>query len=611
MLTSNVAKDANEKQVAAQQAAIAAQQAADLAARKAMHNAVIYISQAATTLQKLLKSATNSSQNAEVIAKLQYREEKTKAAVEAANNAASETAKILQKLLQSANNIKDDAANAENAAKQQRLADEGKAASKAANDAVEKVATAFEKILKSLSTTAENAKKTADKEVEAIHNAQVAAAELALEQAKNAATEARLAANNAISTAAKTLQNLLKSATDAADNEAYNNNRLYIQGSEKMSAEALNEIAQILKKFLEIKIATKRDDPNVDDAISAANNALQNLLDKLNKSATSLVNDSKNANSEAEMIASFMQIMSRLNNIRIQDTSEKSPDTAKSLNEALTILNKLLANLKNEEFYNAMTNNPTLNKLISKLKPVQTNLDEIEHNIIDTMSLFGPPFTNRAKKEIEILKIDKNDPTKARNIYANYENDLDNIREQMKQKADDDKHLLLKMADFITLLQSIDKAQSMKVLNELNEEMKGNDIDLTFNLKQVQRGGATDAEEVKTPVNNAEKILEEIEELRITFNKVNNYITNEIQSKYSNYNTQVFNKVFADEAQKSNYWKHTDATESKGPEDTKAVVGIYKTIADDTNDKNKWVENILKPKVTENIKELSRIREML
>ena len=105
----------------------------------------------------------------------------------------------------------------------------------------------------------------------------------------------------------------------------------------------------------------------------------------------------------------------------------------------------------------------------------------------------------------------------------------------------------------------------------------------------------------------ATKLLEQIGEYKIRLYKVKQFIDNEVNPKFENYNRRVFQTVFKKSTEQL---KYEPGDKDTPPVDKANVVGLYETIVDDENGKNRWLEEI-KKKFTQNRNELQKLKEAL
>ena len=467
------------------------------------------------------------------------------------------------------------------------------------------------------------------------------------------------------------------------NNNYFKDSEFDIESPAPSPAEALITLSNIITQL--INTLHFKQAPSKKSDISPILEQLNNLVNQLSSIKQNIIAapGSVSAASNAIALANLINLITQLINVNKNTSINQGASMSKNeLSVALDNLQKLTQNLVNainsnnqkqvgKRFDKLKTG---LDNLLQKYNPstffdklktekLNNKLDEIERDITETLQVLGSPFRERAKNELEILKLTaKNadgelnvayDPEVARKQYAIFENQLDEIREEMTRSKDDKKKFLAKFMEFITLLQDVRGGERQRIIQELNLKLQSDGTPIQFDLNtgankfgregrgvggglidtgyntlnqyniQMDGGAENDTKKTETSSNDSnspQKLMERIQELKIAFNKVNSFVENEVKAKYLNYKKQVFDKIFYNNDDnnspakykkgdfKSDEYKITPAAGETPPQDEHNVLGLFKTIADDDNDKNKWLEEI-KKKITENKNELIKIRD--
>jgi hypothetical protein len=290
------------------------------------------------------------------------------------------------------------------------------------------------------------------------------------------------------------------------------------------------------------------------------------------------------------------------------------------------------------------------------------SLTKIKANVLETLELLGEPFEQRGDRRFQELAylIDPGNESYLGNSSNLIQFNLNMKRAEKAIKRQKDKQVKL-LNNFVQLnaldqdpynpnrtitnFQSLnDKLEaaglsnfkivpnsksgggnetSLEIMNQYNLPLTGGNLPNLneYNIR-IEGGAPEEAKPADNP-NSPQKVFERIQELKIQLNKVKVFIEQEVKPKYENYKTQIFNKIFANSNndlqlindQSSNiYVSYTPAEKSgdsnnpgKPPQDERNIVGLYNTIADGENGKNKWLEDI-KKKITENRTSLEKIR---
>ena len=161
-------------------------------------------------------------------------------------------------------------------------------------------------------------------------------------------------------------------------------------------------------------------------------------------------------------------------------------------------------------------------------------------------------------------------PEEARKQYDKFQNDVYEIRREIAKNKDDKKKLLAKFIEFITLLQDINPENRKQIMNEFNTELQSDGVPVGFNFqtentresKTITGGGNYDylneynirfeggaAETPKeapkeTDQTKAQKVLDQLEEIRIKVNKIKNFVDIEVKPKYNGFRNTVFQKLY-------------------------------------------------------------------
>ena len=337
------------------------------------------------------------------------------------------------------------------------------------------------------------------------------------------------------------------------------------------------QFMQLLQKLLKIK-PQKDDSHDTEEAF----HHLYNLVLDLKNLPQDILKSEKTT--DEEKITDFGSLIKIVKYLKQLADPNTEPDTTVTIDENETIksiqlLQKLIEQLRTSD----ITPKESINRLDqfrSKTKAFLKSLfsgeklfgklDEIERNITDTLEIFGSPFLERGQKEVEILRLNP-DPKEARLLYQGFEENIHKLRKELNASKDDNKKFLAKLLDYVSLIQDLKEETRYRLMNELNLQIKSDGIPMQFNfgsygrenkdmpiLKVPGTGGGKENDEniemyggaeektkdKETDKEKAQKVLEQIQEIRLKLNKINNFIEKEIKPKYDGYKSNTFKKIF-------------------------------------------------------------------
>ena len=285
----------------------------------------------------------------------------------------------------------------------------------------------------------------------------------------------------------------------------------------------------------------------------------------------------------------FQQIFDLINLIKqlIGKPSSSSSPSKENINDITQQLQDLINNLKNFKISIPTVNERlqrAFNTKLAGLKGMLSNeklnkrLQKLENDIIDTLELFGSPFLERGKKELEILKLtaDENDENynaekveAARNYYKLFEEDTHRIQNEVNTNKDNKKQFLAKLIEFLSLTQDLKEETRYRLMNELNQKINSDGVPLKFNFAGLGRENKTPPKSVEggkesyqniemyggaeqkpkeegkdTEKESAQKILDQIQEIRIKLSKIKNFVDKEVTPKYNGYKSNTFTKLY-------------------------------------------------------------------
>ena len=285
------------------------------------------------------------------------------------------------------------------------------------------------------------------------------------------------------------------------------------------------------------------------------------------------------------------------------------------------------------------------------------NLIEQQFAILDdTIRSINIKLTAEEKREL----LNQNyDPADARHIYKHFEDEIDGLRDEMNQHRDDEKKLLSKFVQLMSLIQDINPSQRNRVLNELNNKIKSAHIPVKLNIDESKSreaktvGGAPEAIAVDSKGPPGENPLEKIRDIRNKLGIVEKWVLNEIKSNYDQYDRVVFKEVYAtpkcedskttkavanaeteenaptecklpktglgpnyQEITAAKDWKvNIDQNTGKVPtgetDDGAKATKLFDSFVDEKTQQPKWISGVITTKIPAKRKELEDIQKML
>jgi len=279
---------------------------------------------------------------------------------------------------------------------------------------------------------------------------------------------------------------------------------------------------------------------------------------------------------------------------------------------------------------------------LEKLFPKPTKLEgdklaKIKENVLETLEVLG--FEERGDRRFQEIELEN---TGSNMQLIDFNKKLKTAEKAVNKEDATNKAVLRDILQWVQLSEDpFNKQNTEKNYKSLNKKLEaenlniqinkqdggGNDIALEtmnqYNLPltggalpnldeyniRIDGGAAAEEKPADNP-NSPQKVFEKIQELKIQFNKVIVFIEQEVKPKYDNYNNQVFSKIFegTTETPIATFLKYEPATKDDPPKDSSNIVGLYNTIADGDNGKNRWLEDI-KKKITENRTILESIKK--
>ena len=317
---------------------------------------------------------------------------------------------------------------------------------------------------------------------------------------------------------------------------------------------------------------------------------------------------------------------------RLKEVTKKLNKSARKENPT-KFINRLcqLSDIVNTIDFTNLQNSKTLN---------QKDLDDIEQNVLDTLSMIGSPFIERAEHEFEILKLNPNkvndkyvnvdentsdyDPSKSKDTYRDFSKKLKAVRDKMNEDKDDEKKFLSSFIKFMSLIQDLNENNRIAILEELNQELKSDGISTRFDINKINSRdrftGGTDIKEKPT-----KPPIDELGDIQREIALIKKWVDNEVQAKYNFYNIRVFIPAINDIGKVSNKdtvvssAKLNDADKLEAPVDKMNVTELYKTLVKVETEKDEqgreiaketWDKSLIR-NIGKKTKELNDIKEHL